>query len=108
MPCFSMEAAPRTFMHPRSIASVTSYRLVQCWRYSREIETQVGSNHRLSKPVIFFEHGRPPAPPSAMNSPHLTQSPRRRGRAACAAGRARAPLAVFEVDHQLELGRSWA
>jgi len=23
-----------------------SYRLAQCWRYSRDIETQVGSNHQ--------------------------------------------------------------
>jgi len=34
---------------PRSTALVTSCRLVQCWRYSREIETRVGSNHRLLK-----------------------------------------------------------
>src|SRR5262249_20629988 len=46
MHCFSTEAAPRICTRPR-IALVTSYRSAQCWRSSKEIETQVRSNRLI-------------------------------------------------------------
>ena len=52
MHCFLTEAAPQAWTRHRSIAMAISFRLARCWRYSRRIEAQVGSNpaaHALSE-----------------------------------------------------------
>jgi hypothetical protein len=53
---FSTGAAPRACTRPRSTAMAASCRLARCWRYSREIEAQVGINqNRNAEPFRLFD-----------------------------------------------------
>src|SRR4051794_841411 len=53
MPCFLMEAAPRTCTCHRSIATATSCRLARCWQCSSEPEAQADNNSRRTRTVLL-------------------------------------------------------